>query len=197
MKLEPTSVGSCILLSLPFCQHKASRQRSPWLYHVNLYPPWIWGQTEKCKFWQLPLWALTSQDSFSPRPHPGSDFPTSAIIYWQDLFLFLTLKELPSTVLNKAPCGSVQWTESPFPHSTSPAPGNIFLSIVSHFCEDAGNTSHLQTFPIVSLSAPNKGKAPGLPSLTQAAGLRPHSIFPRCLVASNLFKVFISSVTWC
>lgn len=125
VRLEPAFVGSYIL-SHPLSQCKASRQGAPGPQHVDLYPLWIRGQTEKCKFWQLPLWALTSQDSFSPRPHPGSDFPTSAIIYWQELFLFLTLKESPGTILNKAPRGSTQWTESPFPHGTSPAPGDIF-----------------------------------------------------------------------
>lgn len=59
------------------------------------------GKRKKCKFWQLFLWALTSWDIFCPRPHPGSDFPISALIYRQELFLFLKPKKLPSTILNK------------------------------------------------------------------------------------------------
>lgn len=51
------------------------------LCSVDLYPFGAREQTGKCKFWLLPLWALTSWDSFRPGPHPGSDFPTSALIY--------------------------------------------------------------------------------------------------------------------
>lgn len=149
---------------------------------------------KKCKFRQLPLWALTSQGSFSLRPHPGSDFPTSAIIYWQDLFLFLTLKELPSTILNKAPRGSTQWTESPFPHGTSPAPGNVFPSIVSHFWRHWQHKSSPDISHCPSV-IPKQRQGPQSPQGDPGGRLRPHSIFPWCLAARNLFEMFIPSVT--
>lgn len=87
----------------PLSLRVASRQVALWLHYVDLYSLRTRGQKEKCKFRQLLLWALTSLDSFNPRLHPRGDFPTSAVIYWQELFLFLRPKELPSTILNRVP----------------------------------------------------------------------------------------------
>lgn len=158
----------------------ANRQGAVWLHHVDLYSLWTRGQMEKCKFWQLLLWALTSRDSFSPKPHPGSDFPTSAIIYWQELFLFLRLKELPSTNLSKVLHRSKRWTESSFPCTASPAQGNISPFIISQFWRRWQHKS----FPIVPLSAWNKGKSPS-PSLDPVRQLRPQALFHGA--ASQLF----------
>lgn len=141
----------------PYPPHKAGRQGAPWPHYVDLYPLRTRGQTEKCKFWQLPLWALTSQDSFSPRPHPGSDFPTSAIIYWQ----VISLPEAEGTARHNLKqsttrVNAMNWIiissqYQPCPRKYFPLHHPIF--------EDTGSTNHLQTFPIVFLSAPNKDKA--------------------------------------
>lgn len=105
---------------------------------------------------------------------PWERSPTSAIIYWQELFLFLRLKELPSTILNKAPHGSKRWTESSFPHTTSPAQGNIFPSIVFHFwrCRQHKSSPDISHCPLVSLK---QRQVTPLPSLDPARQLRPFS----------------------
>ena len=192
VRLEPAFVGSYIL-SHPLSQCKASRQGAPGPQHVDLYPLWIRGQTEKCKFWQLPLWALTSQDSFSPRPHPGSDFPH---IRYNLLTRVVSLPDAEGIARHNfkqstTRVNAMNWIT--ISSRYQPCPGWYFFPPSSLIFEDAGGTNHLQTFPIVSLLAPNKGKAP----LSPAWPRRPHNTFPPCLVASNLLEIFVSSVTWC
>lgn len=193
---KSSSSGSYVLPP-PLSQRITSRQGALRLHYVDLYPFWTSGQTEKCEFWQLLLWALTSRDSFSPRPHPRSDFPTSAIIYWQELFLFLRLKELPSAILNKTKHRAGQSDELNHHFLTPPAlPRVVFSPPSSLIFEDAGSTNHLQTLPIVPLSARNKGKSPSAqPRPSWAAETSEH-----CSMASHpsyLFEINTTNITWC
>ena len=162
---KSSSSGSYVLPP-PLSQRITSRQGALRLHYVDLYPLWTSGQMEKCEFWQLLLWALTSRDSFSPKLHPRSDFPTSAIIYWQELFLFLRLKELTSAILNKTPRGSKRWTESSFSYTTSPAQGSVFPSIVSHFWRCWQHKSSPDTSHCPSVS-PKQRQVTVCPALTQ------------------------------
>lgn len=177
----------------PLPQHVASRQGGSMAALCGFIFTLTRGQKEKCKFWQLLLWALTLRDSFCPRPHPGSDFPTSAIIYWQELFLFLRLKELPSTILNKSPHGSKQWTESSFPCTTSPAQGNISPSSVVHFwrCWQHKSSLDISHCPFVSLK---QRQVTISPALTQLGSCDHTALFHGATVQS--FEISISNNTW-